>query len=104
MAAHGLTVVELERKNKNKPWSYVQGARLNRRFLTDTTLRTRPARPPAPRCSRPSPTRPAAAIKGTLGNCSGGTTPWGTILSGEENFNGYFVAPGHLRRATSATA
>ena len=25
-AAHGLSVVELERKNKNKPWSYVQGA------------------------------------------------------------------------------
>ena len=35
-AAHGLTVVELERKNKNAPWSYVKGAKLNRRYLNDT--------------------------------------------------------------------
>ena len=48
-AAHGLTVVELERKNKNKPWSYVQGAGLNRRFLTDTTYELT-APPPGPRC------------------------------------------------------
>lgn len=34
-AAHGLTVVELERKNKNVPYSYVQGAELNRRILLD---------------------------------------------------------------------
>ena len=31
-AAHGLTVVELERKNTTKPWSYVKGAPLNRRY------------------------------------------------------------------------
>lgn len=92
-AAHGLSVVELERKNSNKPWSYVQGARLNRRYLNNTKYElTGPvAGSPLVRTVQDPSGR---TILGTLGNCSGGTTPWGTILSGEENFNGYFVAPG----------
>ncbi|MDI2035865.1 PhoX family protein [Paenarthrobacter nitroguajacolicus] len=92
-AAHGLAVVELERKNKNKPWSYVQGAALNRRFLTDTVYEL--TGPAAGTNLVKTIDDPAGRwIKGTLGNCSGGTTPWGTILSGEENFNGYFATPG----------
>ncbi|QYF89369.1 PhoX family phosphatase [Arthrobacter sp. PAMC25284] len=92
-AAHGLTVVELERKNKNAPWSYVKGARLNRRYLSDTAYElTGPvAGSPLVRTVADPVGR---TIRGTLGNCSGGTTPWGTILSGEENFNGYFVSAG----------
>ncbi len=92
-AAHGLSVVELERRNKNKPWSYVKGARLNRRYLNNTAYElTGPvAGSPLVRTKADPAGR---TILGTLGNCAGGTTPWGTILSGEENFNGYFVAPG----------
>lgn len=92
-AAHGLAVVELERKNKNKPWNYVQGAANNRRFLTDTTYEL--TGPVAGTDLVKTLDDPAGrSIRGTLGNCSGGTTPWGTVLSGEENFNGYFVTAG----------
>lgn len=92
-AAHGLSVVELERKNKTKPWSYVKGAELNRRFLNSTVYElTGPAAGSALVKTVEDPA--GRFIKGTLGNCAGGTTPWGTILSGEENFQGYFVGNG----------
>ncbi|XAS63521.1 PhoX family phosphatase [Micrococcaceae bacterium Sec5.8] len=92
-AAHGLSVVELERKNKNKPWNYVKGAKLNRRYLNATPYElTGPVAGSALVRTKADPA--GRTILGTLGNCSGGTTPWGTILSGEENFNGYFVSPG----------
>ena len=85
-------MVELERKNKNKPWSYVPGAGLNRRYLNSTVYELTG---PAAGCALVKTVAdPRPRHQGTIGNCAGGTTPWGTMLSGEENFNGYFVSPG----------
>lgn len=89
MAAHGLTVVELERKNKNFPYSYVRGAALNRRIhLDDEFQLTGPAAGSDLVKTVDDPE--GRTVLGTLGNCAGGLTPWGTLLSGEENFHGYF--------------
>lgn len=92
-AAHGLSVVELEREAVDRPWSYVRGGEHNRRFLIDTPYTvTGPAAGSALLTTTADPT--GTTVLGTLGNCAGGTTPWGTILSGEENFNGYFRSAG----------
>ncbi|GGC86830.1 phosphatase [Tersicoccus solisilvae] len=92
-AAHGMSVVELRRRRKGQPWTYTVGGRRNRRIDADTTFAfDGPAAGSA--LLRTVEHRDGRTTRGTIGNCSGGTTPWGTVLSGEENFNGYFRTPG----------
>ncbi|MBB5832283.1 PhoX family protein [Brachybacterium aquaticum] len=90
IAAHGLSVVDLERDGKGQPWRYVRGGRRNRRITGFTPFSVDgPAAGSDLLKTVEDPT--GKLVLGTLNNCAGGTTPWGTVLSGEENFDQYFV-------------
>jgi len=89
MAAQGLSVVELERSGTRRPWHYVRGASRNRRMAARTPFTmTGPATGSHLLKTADDPS--GRRVVGTFGNCSGGTTPWGIVLSGEENFDNYF--------------
>ena len=87
-ASHGHSIVEI-RQNDDQSWHVVGGSLLNRRFTMNTEFRISGPAAGHPRMQTeqdPSGKR----VLGTISNCSGGVTPWGTVLSGEENIQYYF--------------
>ena len=84
LAGHGVTVVEV-RQSSDGSWTHVEGSPYNRR-ITGTT--------PVAFTGPVTLAHPALASNnapmGTLNNCGNGYTPWGTYLTCEENWNGYF--------------
>lgn len=85
---HGVSVVEV-RKN-GAAFAYVKDSAFNRRItpLTPVTLSGFAA---GSALMKSKFSADGKTARGTLNNCGTGSTPWGTTLTGEENWAGYFT-------------
>ncbi|MBU1816080.1 MAG: PhoX family phosphatase [Gammaproteobacteria bacterium] len=87
-AIHGIAVIEVAKSGGK--WSYVQNSAQNFRLTSLSPIEIAgPARGNAQLITKFSPT--GTMTRGTLNNCGTGKTPWGTFLTGEENWFGYFT-------------
>ncbi|WP_323791056.1 PhoX family phosphatase [Nocardioides sp.] len=104
MSNHGMSVVRIRRGSAPGSWRQVKdlaSCPQNRRVHIDSLFRL--DGPAAGDERLRTVADPAGSwVRGTLNNCAGGMTPWGTVLSGEENFNQYFDASAGLDERYSA--
>ena len=104
LAAHGLAFVEIELRGGK--WKPVKNSRYNRRITAETVMELT-GKAAGHELLKTSYDSTGRKVRGTLNNCGGGVTPWGTLLTAEENFNQYFanrnsLPDSDLRKATHA--
>ncbi|MCH2020887.1 MAG: DUF839 domain-containing protein [Saprospiraceae bacterium] len=75
----GGSLIRIKKNNQNE-WTIVHNDQLNRRITAKTEIPF----------DWDSPIAGSTSAIGTFANCSGGVTPWGTILTCEENYDMYY--------------
>ena len=86
--AHGVSIIEVRKTGGS--FGYVQDSAYNRRVTPLTVIQMAgPARGNALLKTKFSPD--GTTTRGTINNCGTGYTPWGSFLTGEENWAGYFT-------------
>ncbi|WP_299744403.1 PhoX family phosphatase [uncultured Tateyamaria sp.] len=89
----GVTIMEVAEGNDG--WSVVIDSPYNRR-ITHNTPMTLDGPAAGHDLLKTEADATGTASLGTMNNCGSGPTPWGTYLTCEENFNGYFGATGDM--------
>ena len=102
---HGVTLVEVTLDSSGKPSGYNATSTLNRRITPETVMTvTGPAAElaslKAMMVTKFDTT--GATVRGTLNNCGTGVTPWGTLITCEENWATYFTMPAGATVPTDA--
>ena len=99
MAAHGGSILEIERVDGT--WSVVSGSEYARRITALETEMDLTGPAAGHDLMKTSSDSSGTKVVGTINNCAGGITPWGTYLMAEENFHGYFWGDveGHPQQA-----
>jgi uncharacterized protein len=101
---HGVSIVEIA-KGSDGVFAYVQDSPFNRRMTGQTEIElSGPARGNALFVTRYSPD--GTRTRGSLNNCGNGKSPWGTLLTTEENWSGYYfrAAGDDARRSAKVNA
>ncbi len=95
VAMHGVSVIEVMKQTSagafsaTGTWNYVQASAYNRRITAATRIEmSGPVRGDSQLITKYSPT--GTATRGTVNNCGTGYSLWGTLLTCEENWAGYF--------------
>ncbi|MCY4420381.1 MAG: PhoX family phosphatase [Gammaproteobacteria bacterium] len=93
MQAHGLSIVEVQKQGR--AWKIQPASGYNRRITPHTPMRfAGPAR--GHRRLKTGFSPEGIRSMGTFGNCAGQRTPWGTVLTAEENVQFYFMGEARL--------